>query len=47
MKRIMEREKSLEEKLSGVFDEGKRTAAIAAATAVMQMPRYRKMLQRR
>jgi pyruvate carboxylase subunit A len=47
MKLIMEREKSLEEKLSQVFDEGKRTAAIAAATAVMQMPRYRKMLQRR
>ena len=45
MKRIMEREKPLEEKLSEVFDERKRTAAIAAATAVLQMPRYRKILQ--
>jgi pyruvate carboxylase subunit A len=46
MKRIMEREKPLEEKLSEVFDERKRTAAIAAATAVLQMPKYRKILQK-
>ena len=45
MKRIMEREKPLEEKLSEVFDERKRTAAIAAATAVLQMPQYRRVLR--
>jgi pyruvate carboxylase subunit A len=35
MKRIMEQEKPLEEKLSGIFDDTKRTAAIAAVTALM------------
>jgi pyruvate carboxylase subunit A len=45
MRRIMEREKPLEEKLSEVFDERKRTAAIAAATAVLQMPQYRRVLR--
>jgi pyruvate carboxylase subunit A len=45
MKRIMEREKPLEEKLSEVFDERKRTAAISAVAAVMQMPRYRQMIR--
>jgi pyruvate carboxylase subunit A len=45
MKRIMKREKPLEEKLSEVFDERKRTAAISAAAVVMQMPRYRQMVR--
>ncbi len=36
MKRIMEEEKPLEEKLSGIFDDAKRIAAIAAVTAVTQ-----------
>jgi pyruvate carboxylase subunit A len=45
MKRIMKREKPLEEKLSEVFDERKKTAAISAAAAVMQMPRYRQMIR--
>lgn len=44
MKRIMKREKPLEEKLSEVFDERKRTAAISAAAAVMQMPQYRRIM---
>jgi pyruvate carboxylase subunit A len=44
MKRIMKREKPLEEKLSEVFDERKRTAAISAAAAVMQMPQYKRMI---
>jgi pyruvate carboxylase subunit A len=47
MKRIMKREKPLEEKLSEVFDERKRTAAISAAAAVMQMPQYRRMIGNR
>ncbi len=44
MKKIMQREKPLEEKLSGIFDERKRTAAISAAAALMQMPQYRRMI---
>jgi pyruvate carboxylase subunit A len=36
MKRIMEREKPLEEKLSQIFDDKKRVAAIAVATAAAQ-----------
>jgi len=34
MKRIMEQEKPLEEKLSEIFDDNKRIAAIAAVTAI-------------
>jgi pyruvate carboxylase subunit A len=45
MKRIMKREKPLEEKLSEVFDERKRTAAISAVAAVIQMPRYSRMVK--
>jgi pyruvate carboxylase subunit A len=45
MKRIMRREKPLEEKLSEVFDERKRMAAISAAAALIQMPRYRQMVK--
>jgi len=37
MKSIMEREKSLEEKLSRLFEDKKRIAAIAAVTAAAQM----------
>jgi pyruvate carboxylase subunit A len=40
MKRIMEREKSLEEKLSHLFREKKKIAAIAAVAAVTQMHRH-------
>jgi len=36
MKAIMGREKPLEERLSQIFDENKKAAAIAAVTAVMQ-----------
>jgi pyruvate carboxylase subunit A len=36
MKRIMEQEKPLEEKLSEIFDENRRIAAIAAVTALTQ-----------
>jgi len=36
MKRIMEEERPLEEKLSGIFDDAKRIAAIAAVTAITQ-----------
>jgi len=39
MRAIMARERPLEEKLSQVFDENKRTAAIAAAVAYTQMLR--------
>ena len=38
MKKIMEREKPLEEKLSQIFDETKKVAAIAAVAAVTQLP---------
>ncbi len=37
MKRIIEREKPLEERLSQIFDEKKKIAAIAAVTAVTQL----------
>ncbi len=37
MKRIMEREKPLEEKLSQIFEGKKRIAAISAVTAITQM----------
>lgn len=37
MKRIMEREKPLEEKLSQIFEEKRKIAAISAVTAVTQM----------
>jgi len=36
MKQIMEREKPLEEKLSRIFERKKRTAAIAAVSAITQ-----------
>ncbi len=39
MKRIIEREKPLEEKLSGIFADKKRVAGIAAAAALAQMYR--------
>ncbi len=39
MKRIMGREKTLEEKLSLIFEERKKIAAISAITAVVQMHR--------
>jgi pyruvate carboxylase subunit A len=38
MKKIIEREKPLEEKLSQIFDEKKKIAAIAAVAAVTQLP---------
>lgn len=38
MKKIMERERPLEEKLSQIFDEKKRVAAIAAVTALGRLP---------
>jgi pyruvate carboxylase subunit A len=37
MQAIMSREKPLEEKLSQVFDDSKRAAAVAAAIAYTQM----------
>ncbi len=37
MKRMMEREKPLEEKLTHPFEEKKRIAAIAAVAAITQM----------
>ncbi len=40
MKRIMEREKPLEEKLSHLFEGKKRIAAIAAVAAITQMHRH-------
>jgi pyruvate carboxylase subunit A len=40
MKRMMEREKPLEEKLSHLFEEKKRIAAMAAVAAVTQMHRH-------
>jgi hypothetical protein len=40
MKRIMEREKPLEEKLSHLFEEKRRIAAIAAVVAITQMHHY-------
>jgi pyruvate carboxylase subunit A len=40
MKRIMEREKPLEEKLSLLFEEKRRIAAIAAVAAIAQMNRH-------
>ena len=39
MKRIMEREKPFEERLSQIFDEKKRIASIAAVAAIQQMSR--------
>jgi len=39
MKRIMEREKPLEEKLSQIFEEKRRIAAISAVAAITQMSR--------
>jgi len=42
MKRMMEREKPLEEKLSHLFEEKKRIAAMAAVAAVTQMHRHGK-----
>jgi pyruvate carboxylase subunit A len=41
MKRIIEREKPLEEKLSQIFDEKKKVAAIAAAAVVTRLPHSR------
>jgi pyruvate carboxylase subunit A len=41
MKKIIEREKPLEEKLSQIFDEKKRVAAIAAVAAVSRLPDFR------
>jgi pyruvate carboxylase subunit A len=38
MKKIIEREKPLEEKLSQIFDENKKVAAIAAVTALTRLP---------
>jgi pyruvate carboxylase subunit A len=38
MKKIIEREKPLEERLSQIFDEKKKIAAIAAVAAVTQLP---------
>lgn len=40
MKRIIEREKPLEEKLSQIFDERKRAAAIAVAAALATLPQH-------
>jgi pyruvate carboxylase subunit A len=40
MKKIMEREKPLEEKLSHLFDEKRRIAAIAAVAAITQVHRH-------
>ena len=40
MKRLIEREKPLEEKLSHLFEEKKRIAAIAAVAAITQMHRH-------
>jgi pyruvate carboxylase subunit A len=40
MKRIMEREKSLEERLSRLFEDKKRIAAVAAVAAITQMHRH-------
>ncbi len=40
MRKIMEREKPLEQKLSHLFEEKRRIAAIAAVAAVTQMCRY-------
>jgi pyruvate carboxylase subunit A len=45
MRRIMEREKPLEEKLSGVFDDRRRRAAVSAVSALLQMPQYRRILR--
>ena len=41
MKRIIEREKPFEERLSQIFDEKKRIASIAAVAAIQQMSRPR------
>jgi hypothetical protein len=41
MNRIIEREKPFEERLSQIFDENKRIAAIAAAAAMQQISRNR------
>src|SRR3990172_5976237 len=41
MKKIMEREKPFEERLSQIFDEKKRIASIAAVAAIQQMSRSR------
>jgi pyruvate carboxylase subunit A len=41
MKRIMEREKPLEEKLSQIFEEKRRIAAISAVATITQMHRHR------
>jgi pyruvate carboxylase subunit A len=40
MQQIMEREKPLEERLSGIFEEKRRVAAIAAVSAVTRMSRH-------
>ncbi|MGD0920024.1 MAG: hypothetical protein ABSB22_26605, partial [Thermodesulfobacteriota bacterium] len=40
MKRIMEREKPLEERLSHLFTEKRRIAAIAAVAAITQMEHH-------
>ncbi|MBM3156615.1 MAG: acetyl-CoA carboxylase biotin carboxylase subunit [Chloroflexi bacterium] len=45
MRRIMEREEPLGEKLSEVFDDKKRRAAISAVSAVLQMPQYKRILR--
>jgi pyruvate carboxylase subunit A len=41
MKKIIEREKPLEEKLSQIFDEKKKIAAIAAVAAITQISQPR------
>ncbi|MDO8716886.1 MAG: acetyl-CoA carboxylase biotin carboxylase subunit, partial [Dehalococcoidales bacterium] len=41
MKKIIERDKPLEEKLSGIFDDRRKVAGIAAVTAFTQMHRPR------
>jgi len=45
MRKIMGREEPLGEKLSEVFDDRKRRAAISAVSAVLQMPQYKRILR--
>ena len=45
MKKIMEREKPLEEKLSRIFEEKSKIAAIAAVTAITQVSRPQQPMQ--
>ncbi len=41
MKKIIEREKPLEARLTGIFDDNKRVAALAAVAMVTRMPKAR------